>query len=166
MASVNKVILIGNLGRDPEIRYSPNGDAVSSITIATTENWKDRSSGERKERTEWHRVNFFGKLAEVVAMHLKKGASVYIEGSLRTRKYKDKDGTEKSVTEIRADSMQMLGNRTMPANKSVEIPETGPATAVHENTLHANKPQDIPDFSTGNSFMPYTGMDMPDDIPF
>lgn len=112
MASVNKVILVGNLGRDPETRYAPSGEAVSNITIATTDNWKDRTSGERKERTEWHRISFFGRLAEVVAMHLKKGASVYVEGSLRTRKYTDKDGQEKFITEVRGDTMQMLSSRS------------------------------------------------------
>lgn len=111
MASVNKVILVGNLGRDPETRYAPSGEAISSITIATADSWKDKSTGERKERTEWHRISFFGRLAEVVGMHLKKGASVYIEGSLRTRKYKDRDGAEKSITEVRGDTMQMLGSR-------------------------------------------------------
>ncbi len=111
MAYVNKVILVGNLGRDPETRYAPNGEAVSNITIATTDNWKDRTTGERKERTEWHRISFFGRLAEVVAMHLKKGASVYVEGSLRTRKYTDKDGHEKSITEVRGDTMQMLSSK-------------------------------------------------------
>ncbi|MFZ6643157.1 single-stranded DNA-binding protein [Undibacterium sp. TC4M20W] len=112
MASVNKVILVGNLGRDPETRYAPSGEVVSNITIATTDNWKDRTTGERKERTEWHRISFFGRLAEVVAMHLKKGASVYVEGSLRTRKYTDKDGQEKFITEVRGDTMQMLSSRS------------------------------------------------------
>ncbi|MFZ6732043.1 single-stranded DNA-binding protein [Undibacterium sp. Ji42W] len=112
MASVNKVILVGNLGRDPETRYAPSGEAVSNITIATTDNWKDRTTGERKERTEWHRISFLGRLAEAVAMHLKKGASVYVEGSLRTRKYTDKDGQEKSITEVRGDTMQMLSSRS------------------------------------------------------
>ncbi|MFZ6709599.1 single-stranded DNA-binding protein [Undibacterium sp. TC9W] len=112
MASVNKVILVGNLGRDPETRYAPSGEAVSNITIATTDNWKDRTSGERKERSEWHRISFFGRLAEVVAMHLKKGATVYVEGSLRTRKYTDKDGQEKFITEVRGDTMQMLSSRS------------------------------------------------------
>lgn len=112
MASVNKVILVGNLGRDPETRYAPSGEAVSNITIATTDNWKDRTTGERKERTEWHRISFFGRLAEVVAMHLKKGATVYVEGSLRTRKYTDKDGQEKFITEVRGDTMQMLSSKS------------------------------------------------------
>ena len=111
MASVNKVIILGNLGRDPETRYMPSGDAMTTISIATTDSWKDKSSGEKKESTEWHRVTFFGKLAEIAGQYLKKGSSVYVEGSLRTRKYTDKDGIEKFATDIRADSMQMLGGR-------------------------------------------------------
>ena len=111
MASVNKVIIVGNLGRDPETRYMPSGDAMTSITVATTDTWKDKATGEKKEATEWHRVVFFGKLAEIAGQYLKKGSQVYIEGSLRTRKYTDKDGVEKYATDIRADTMQMLGSR-------------------------------------------------------
>ena len=111
MASVNKVILIGNLGADPESRYMPSGDAICNIRVATTEKWKDKQTGEPKELTEWHRVAFFGKLAEIAGQYLKKGSSVYIEGSLRTRKWQDKDGNDRSTTEIRADTMQMLGSR-------------------------------------------------------
>ncbi len=111
MASVNKVILIGNLGRDPETRYLPSGEAVTTINVATTDTWKDKTSGEKKEATEWHRISFFGRLAEIAGEHLKKGAQVYIEGSLRTRKWQDKEGKERQTTEIRADSMQMLGSR-------------------------------------------------------
>lgn len=111
MASVNKVIIVGNLGRDPETRYMPSGDAMTSITVATTDTWKDKSTGEKKEQTEWHRITFFGKLAEIAGQYLKKGSQVYVEGSLRTRKYTDKDGVEKYATDIRADTMQMLGSR-------------------------------------------------------
>jgi len=111
MASVNKVIIVGNLGRDPETRYMPSGDALTSITVATTDTWKDKATGEKKEQTEWHRISFFGKLAEIAGQYLKKGSQVYIEGSLRTRKYTDKDGVEKYSTEIKADTMQMLGSR-------------------------------------------------------
>ena len=111
MASVNKVIIIGNLGRDPEIRYMPSGDAVANITVATTDKWKDKQSGETREATEWHRISFFGRQAEVVGQYLKKGSQVYVEGSLRTRKWTDQSGQEKYSTEIRADSMQMLGGR-------------------------------------------------------
>ncbi|MGV2291098.1 single-stranded DNA-binding protein [Trinickia sp. YCB016] len=111
MASVNKVILVGNLGADPEVRYLPSGDAVANIRLATTDRYKDKQSGEFKEMTEWHRVAFFGRLAEIVNEYLKKGSSVYIEGRLRTRKYQGQDGTERYSTEIVADQMQMLGGR-------------------------------------------------------
>lgn len=110
MASVNKVILIGNLGRDPETRYMPSGDAITNITLATTDNWKDKN-GEKQERTEWHRVAFFGKLAEIAGEYLKKGSQVYVEGRLQTRKWQDKDGQDRYTTEIVADRMQMLGGR-------------------------------------------------------
>src|SRR5947208_6321985 len=110
MASVNKVILIGNLGRDPETRYTTGGDAVTNLNIATSEQWKDKS-GEKQERTEWHRVVLFGRQAEIAGEYLKKGRSVYIEGRLQTRKYTDKDGVEKYSTEIVGDRMQLLGGR-------------------------------------------------------
>jgi single-strand DNA-binding protein len=110
MASVNKVILIGNLGRDPETRYMPDGGAITNISIATTETWKDKN-GDKQEKTEWHRVAFFGKLAEIAGEYLKKGSQVYVEGRLQTRKWQDKDGNDKYTTEIVADRMQMLGSR-------------------------------------------------------
>jgi single-strand DNA-binding protein len=110
MASVNKVILVGNLGRDPEIRYMPSGEPVANITIATSSKYKNKS-GEMVEETEWHRVTFFGKLAEIVGQYLKKGRSVYVEGRIKTRKYTDKDGIEKYATDIIANEMQMLGGR-------------------------------------------------------
>ncbi|WP_449413779.1 single-stranded DNA-binding protein [Pandoraea soli] len=112
MASVNKVILVGNLGADPEVRYMPSGDAVANIRLATTDRYKDKQSGEFKELTEWHRVSFFGRLAEIVNEYLKKGSAVYIEGRIRTRKYQAQDGTERYSTEIVADQMQMLGGRS------------------------------------------------------
>ncbi|APR34516.1 single-stranded DNA-binding protein [Paraburkholderia sp. SOS3] len=111
MASVNKVILVGNLGADPEVRYLPSGDAVANIRLATTDRYKDKASGEMKEMTEWHRVSFFGRLAEIVNEYLKKGSSVYIEGRIRTRKWQAQDGTDRYSTEIVADQMQMLGGR-------------------------------------------------------
>ncbi|MCM5679044.1 single-stranded DNA-binding protein [Schlegelella sp. S2-27] len=111
MASINKVILIGNLGRDPEVRYSPNGAAICNVTIATSRNWKDKNSGERMEETEWHRVVFYDRLAEIAGEYLKKGRPVYVEGRLKTRKWQDKDGVDKYTTEIIADQMQMLGGR-------------------------------------------------------
>jgi single-strand DNA-binding protein len=111
MASINKVTLIGNLGRDPETRYSPNGGAICNVSIATTRGWKDKTSGERKEETEWHRVVFYDRLAEIAGEYLKKGRSVYIEGRLKTRKWQDKEGQERFTTEIIAEEMQMLGGR-------------------------------------------------------
>lgn len=118
MASINKVILVGNLGADPETRYMPNGDAVANIRLATTESWKDKDSGEKKEITEWHRVVFYRKLAEIVGQYLKKGSSVYVEGRIRTRKWQDKEGQERYTTEIEANEMQMLGGK--PAGDSAQ----------------------------------------------
>jgi single-strand DNA-binding protein len=108
---VNKVILVGNLGKDPEVRYSPNGGAVANITLATSESWKDKTSGEKQEKTEWHRVVFFGRLAEIAGEYLKKGAQIYVEGRLQTRKWQDKEGKDRYTTEIVAGEMQMLGSR-------------------------------------------------------
>lgn len=110
MASVNKVILVGNLGADPEIRYLPSGEAVANLRLATTDNWKDKD-GNKQEATEWHRVSFFGRQAEVCGQYLKKGSQIYVEGSIRTRKWQDKEGQERYTTEIRGDRMQMLGGR-------------------------------------------------------
>ncbi len=108
---VNKVIIVGNLGQDPETRYMPSGSAVTNFTVATNESWKDKQTGEQKERTEWHRVSMFNRLAEVAAEYLRKGSQVYIEGKLRTRKWQGKDGNDRYTTEIIADEMQMLGGR-------------------------------------------------------
>lgn len=114
---VNKVILIGNLGSDPEIRYMPNGNAVANISVATNEYWKDKQTGELQERTEWHRVSLFDKLAQIVAEYLKKGSKVYIEGTLRTRKWQDQSGTDRYITEIIANNMQMLDSKE---NKTIK----------------------------------------------
>ena len=111
MASINKVILIGNLGRDPEVRYTPSGAAVCNVTVATSRNWKDKTSGERVEETEWHRVVFYDRLAEIAGEYLKKGRQVYVEGSLRTDKYTDKEGIERYSTDIIANEMQMIGGQ-------------------------------------------------------
>ena len=111
MRGINKVIIIGNLGQDPETKYMPSGDAVTNISIATSESWKDKQTGEQKERTEWHRVVFFKRLAEIAAEYLRKGSQVYIEGKLRTNKWQDKSGNDRYTTEIVADQMQMLGGR-------------------------------------------------------
>lgn len=108
---VNKVILVGHLGADPEVRYMPNGGAVANVTVATTESWKDKSSGEQQEKTEWHRVVFFARLAEIVGEYLKKGSQMYVEGRLQTRKWQDKSGVDRYTTEIVASEMQMLGGR-------------------------------------------------------
>jgi len=165
MASVNKVIIVGNLGADPETRYLPSGDAVTSIRVATTDRYKDKQSGEMREATEWHSISFFGKLAEIAGQYLKKGSQVYVEGSLRTRKYTDKAGVEKYATDIRADTMQMLGSRqgmgggdgggsgggySRPAPAGASRPAAAPAPA-------AGKPAP----AGGSGFD-----DLDDDIPF
>jgi len=158
MASVNKVIILGNLGRDPETRYMPSGDAMTTISIATTDSWKDKASGEKKESTEWHRVTFFGKLAEIAGQYLKKGSSVYVEGSLRTRKYTDKDGIEKYATDIRADTMQMLGGKPNSTGMDERYDAPASAPAPRSNTPEqrsAPQSRPAPNFS-----------DMDDDIPF
>lgn len=150
MASVNRVILIGNLGRDPELRYLPDGSAVANLSIATTDKYKDKS-GNPQELTEWHRVAFFGRTAEVAGEYLAKGAPVYVEGSLRTRKYTDKDGVERYVTEIRGDRLQMLGGK--PAGQPTEPQRANPAPA------RAN-PQGAADYARA------TGGAAPAHVPF
>ena len=131
MASVNKVIILGNLGADPESRFAPSGDAVCNIRVATSETWKDKATGERKEATEWHRVSFYGKLAEIAGQYLRKGSQVYIEGSLRTRKWQDKDGKDQYTTEVRANEMKMLGSRqdgdSAPRQQPTQQPRQAPA---------------------------------------
>ena len=111
MASVNKVILVGNLGRDPEMRSFPSGDQVANVTLATTDKWKDKQSGEPREHTEWHRLVFNGRLAEIAGQYLRKGSQIYVEGSIRTRKWQDQSGQDRYATEVRVDQMQMLGGR-------------------------------------------------------
>lgn len=128
MRGVNKVILIGNLGGDPDVRYMTNGKAVANISMATSESWKDKDSGEQQERTEWHKVVFFGKLAEIVAEYLKKGSTIYVEGSLRTNKWQDKEGKDRYTTEIIASEMQMLGKKDgKPSAKSLTDTGSGEA---------------------------------------
>jgi len=153
MASVNKVIIVGNLGADPETKYLPSGDAVTNIRVATTDTWKDKTSGEKKEATEWHRIAFFGRLAEIAGEFLKKGSQVYVEGSLRTRKWQDKDGQDRYSTEIRADVMQMLGRRE----------GGGEARALPERA--AAKPAPAQAGAAGAK-KPGKFDDMEDDIPF
>jgi len=164
MASVNKVIIVGNLGRDPEIRYMPSGDAIANIAVATSFKSKDKNTGEQKELTEWHRISFFGRLAEIVGQYLKKGSSVYVEGRLQTRKYTDKDGVEKYATDIIAEQMQMLGGRQgmgegggmdeggydAPAPRQAPAPRPQQAAPAPRPA-----PKPAPNFS-----------DMDDDIPF
>lgn len=159
MASVNKVILVGNLGRDPEMRYMPSGDAIANFSVATTDNWKDKN-GQKQERTEWHRISMFGKLAEIAGEYLKKGSSVYIEGRLQTRKWQDKEGNERQTTEVVADRMQMLGGRSsgnayeaMDDEDQSAPPQRQPASAP------AQKPAAAP--ASGSGFD-----DFEDDIPF
>ena len=154
MASINKVILIGNLGRDPEVRYLPSGDAVANITIATTETWKDKA-GEKQEQTEWHRVAMFGKTAEIAGEYLKKGSQVYIEGKLQTRKWTDKEGQERYTTEIRADRMQMLGSRSGGSERMAPPEDDAPPRST---AAPAKKPAAA---GKGGNFD-----DLEDDIPF
>ena len=162
MASVNKVIIVGNLGADPESRYLPSGDAVCNIRVATTDKWKDKASGEMKEQTEWHRISFFGRLAEIAGEYLKKGSQVYVEGSLRTRKYQDKDGTEKYATDIRGDTMQMLGSRQGGGMGGGMNEGGGAARAAREPVaVAAGGMGGKPAAKKGGGFD-----DMDDDIPF
>ena len=128
---INKAIIVGNLGRDPEVRYTANGSAVANVTVATSESWKDKQSGERQERTEWHRVVFFGRLAEIVEEYLKKGSQVYIEGSIRTQKWQDKEsGQDRYTTEIVARDMQMLGSRGGEASEASDDNYSGGARSA------------------------------------
>ncbi len=120
---INKVIIVGNLGKDPEVRYSPSGDAMANITVATSESWKDKNTGEKVEKTEWHRIVFFKRLAEVVGEYLKKGSKVYIEGKLQTRKWQDKDGQDRYTTEIVAREMQMLDGKQSSSDEPRSEPQ-------------------------------------------
>jgi single-strand DNA-binding protein len=149
MASVNKVILVGNLGADPEMRYLPSGEAVVNLRLATTDSWKDKD-GNKQEATEWHRVSYFGRQAEVCGQYLKKGSQIYVEGSIRTRKYTDKDGQEKYATEIRGDRMQMLGSRQ-------GMGDAGPRESGGRPAPAKSQPQ----APAGSNFN-----DFEDDIPF
>lgn len=166
MASVNKVIIVGNLGRDPEMRSFPSGDQVANVTIATTDKWKDKQTGEMKEATEWHRVVFNGRLAEIVGQYLRKGSQVYVEGSLRTRKWTDKDGIEKFTTEIRADQMQMLGSRQGMGGPGGDDGGGGgyeaPRQSAPARAPAAAAPRQAPATSRAASGFD----DMDDDIPF
>jgi len=164
MASVNKVIVVGNLGRDPEMRSFPSGDQVANVTVATTDRWRDKTSGEMREATEWHRIVFNGKLAEIVGQYLRKGSQIYVEGSLRTRKWTGQDGVEKYSTEIRADHMQMLGSRQGGGDDGHEAAPAPPARraappAGRQPAAAPRPPAPSHPRSTGFD-------DMDDDIPF
>lgn len=166
MASVNKVIIVGNLGRDPEMRSFPSGDRVANVTIATTDRWKDKTSGEMKEATEWHRVVFNGRLAEIAGEYLRKGSQVYVEGSLRTRKWTDKDGVEKYTTEIRADEMKMLGKREGMGSPSGDD-DGGYDNAPRRAAPPSRAPASAPAAQRPAASKPASGFDdMDDDIPF
>lgn len=156
MASVNKVILVGNLGRDPEVRYSPDGAAICNMSIATTSSWKDKASGEKREETEWHRVVMYNRLAEIAGEYLKKGRSVYIEGRLKTRKWQDKDtGADRYSTEVVADQMQMLGGRD-------SMGQGGHAADAPDGIDSARPRQQRPASNSSSG----GAADMSDDIPF
>ena len=151
MASVNKVILVGNLGRDPETKYMPDGAAITNASLATSFQWTDKTSGEKKEETEWHRIVFRGRLAEIAGEYLKKGSQIYVEGRLRTRKWQDKEGQDRYTTEIVADSMQMLGSRSGSGEPRPE--PMGQKSGEPKSAAVAKKPAGKFD-------------DMEDDIPF
>lgn len=153
MASLNKVLLIGNLGADPETRYTTSGDAVCNIRLATTDSWKDKSSGEQRESTEWHRVVFYRRMAEIAGQYLKKGSQVYIEGRIKTRKWQNKEGQDQYTTEIEATEMKMLGRRGV---------DTGSSSAPTSNREDPFAPRE--DRSTRQN--PRTVADLDDDIPF
>ncbi len=154
---INKVILVGNLGADPEIRYMPSGNAVANARIATTDSWRDKQSGEQQERTEWHQVVFFNRLAEIVGEYLKKGSQVYVEGRLQTRKWQDKSGNDRYTTEIVANEMQMLGGRGGGG--------PGPSESYSERSAPAREPAREPQ-SAGGSGGGRGEADFDDDIPF
>ena len=158
MASINKVILVGNLGQDPEVKYMPSGGAVTNISIATTDSWKDKATGEKKENTEWHRVVFFNRLAEIVGEYLRKGSQIYVEGNLRTRKWQDQNGVDKYTTEIVAREMQMLGGKSggssdfnAPSQQSA-APQQGGQEKARSESSNTPPPKNYDNFD--------------DDIPF
>jgi single-strand DNA-binding protein len=169
MASVNKVIIVGNLGRDPEVRYTPNGSAVCNVSVATTRSWKNKESGDKSEETEWHRVVFYDKLAEIAGEYLKKGRSVYVEGRLKTRKWQDKDGVEKFTTEIVASDMQMLGSREGMGQGAPSAGEDSGYGAGGGGSFERSAPASRPAAAAANrpAAKSTSGFDnMDDDIPF
>ena len=163
---VNRVILVGNLGKDPEMRYMPSGGAVANVTVATSESWKDKQTGEQKDRTEWHNVVFYNRLAEIAGEYLRKGSQAYIEGSLRTRKWQDKNGQDRYTTEIIASEMQMLGGRQaanngQPSGPQQQTPRANPQSPGGYNQAPQQGGQQQ---SGGNDFGNFDDFD--DDIPF
>jgi single-strand DNA-binding protein len=165
MASVNKVILIGNLGKDPEVRYMPSGSAICNVTIATSRQWKDKTSGERQEETEWHRVVFFDRMAEIAGEYLKKGRPVYVEGRLKTRKWTDKEGVERYTTEITATDMQLLGGREGGGGAGAGTPdEAGGGAAAPRGATPAARGAAPAGKTPAKSNTGFDDMD--DDIPF
>lgn len=156
---VNKAILIGHLGKDPEVRYMQSGKAVANATLATSESWKDKNTGERQERTEWHNLVFYSPLAEIAGEYLRKGSQVYIEGRIRTRKWQDRDGQDRYTTEIIASSMQMLGNREAGGNRTPEAaPDTSAAAREYADASGGRPPASGPATEDSTEF--------DDDIPF
>jgi single-strand DNA-binding protein len=164
MASINKVIIIGNLGRDPEVRYTPNGNAVCNVSVATTRAWKSKDSGEKQEETEWHRVVFYDRLAEIAGEYLKKGRSVYVEGRLKTRKWQDKEGKDQYTTEVIANEMQMLGSREGMGGGAGEERGGDEYSGGGQRSAPASRPAAGKPAAKSS---PATGFDnMDDDIPF
>jgi single-strand DNA-binding protein len=159
MASVNKVIIVGNLGKDPEVRYMPSGSAICNITVATSRQWKDKTSGDRQEETEWHRIVFFDRMAEIAGEYLKKGRPVYVEGRLKTRKWTDKDGVDKYTTEIVATDMQMLGSREGMGSPGDDA--GGGGSSRGSGAARPSAPAQKPSAKSSTGFD-----DMDDDIPF
>ncbi len=167
MASVNKVILVGNLGREPEVRYSPEGAAMCTINLATTSQWKDRNTGDRREETEWHRVVFYNRLAEIAGEYLRKGRSIYVEGRLKTRKWQGQDGQDRYTTEIVAEHMQMLGGGREAGQgeqPQASADESAPQAAGRRGRAKG-KAKDAQPKETPADPTPMTGTDL-DDIPF
>ena len=167
MASINKVILVGNLGQDPEVKYMPSGGAVTNISIATTDSWKDKTTGEKKENTEWHRVVFFNRLAEIVGEYLRKGSQVYIEGNLRTRKWQDQSGADRYSTEIVAREMQMLGGRAGGSSDFAPSQGQQPQQGGAPQQQGGGAPQQQAPQQAPQQSAPPQGFDnFDDDIPF
>lgn len=159
---LNKVQIIGRLGQDPEVRHMPSGDAVCNFSLATSEKWKDKASGEQREATEWHRISAFGRVAEIIGEYVRKGSLIYVEGKLQTRKYIDKDGAERTSTEIRLEEMKMLGSAEGGGRQATNGPGTAPSAAPRTTAPAAAPRAPLPRPTTGGSGFD----DMDDDIPF